>query len=144
MRSPKERRPRAPAGFTLLEVMIALAILAVGLLAIARMQMTAIQGNADARDVTRATKWARDKIEDLMIRGYDDTMLTDMDGDGGAGLDDIGEGADRSEARGGYTVFWNVSEDDPVANAKTVRVVVAWQGRDRSRLVRLTCIKPEL
>ena len=56
------RRPAAP-GFTLLEVMIAMTILAVGLLALAAMQLHAMRGGAQGRHSTRAAAVARDQME---------------------------------------------------------------------------------
>lgn len=52
-------RHRPAAGFTLLEVMIALAILAVALVALLGLRNRDIQMQAHARDVTRATLLAR-------------------------------------------------------------------------------------
>ena len=54
------------AGFTLLEVMIAITILTVGLLAVAGMQTAAIRGNDNAYRVTESTTWAQDRLELLV------------------------------------------------------------------------------
>ena len=50
-------------GFTLIEVMVALTILAVGLLALALMQTTAIKANALSSHSTVATQLAQDRLE---------------------------------------------------------------------------------
>ncbi|MDZ4383709.1 MAG: type IV pilus modification protein PilV [Thermodesulfovibrionia bacterium] len=52
-------------GFSLLEVLIALVILAIGLLAIAQMQIAAIKGNAMAADMTEASTVAHQLLEQL-------------------------------------------------------------------------------
>jgi type IV pilus assembly protein PilV len=62
-------------GFTLLELLISITILAVGLLAVAQMQVRAMQGNQFAKHVTESTTWAEDKMEELMTRAYSDPLL---------------------------------------------------------------------
>jgi prepilin-type N-terminal cleavage/methylation domain-containing protein len=57
------RAPRAQGGYTLVEVMMALTILAIGATGIFALQTTAIRGNADAQDLTVATNVARSWIE---------------------------------------------------------------------------------
>lgn len=64
-------------GFTLLEVLIALTVLAVGILTIAIMQTTAIQGNSNASKLSMANSGGRDLIERLLNVDYDDALLDD-------------------------------------------------------------------
>ena len=52
-------------GFTLTEVLVGLVILAVGILAIAGMQIIAIKGNAFSRYLTRASILAQESLESL-------------------------------------------------------------------------------
>ncbi|OGQ00462.1 MAG: type IV pilus modification protein PilV [Deltaproteobacteria bacterium RBG_19FT_COMBO_60_16] len=54
---------RKDGGFSLIEVLVAITILAVGLLALALMQTTAIKGNALASQSTVATQLAQDQLE---------------------------------------------------------------------------------
>jgi len=56
-------RLRGKEGFSLIEVLVALAILAVGLLGLALFQTTAIKGNAIAAKWTVATELAQDRLE---------------------------------------------------------------------------------
>jgi len=51
------------AGFSLIEVLVALTILAIGLLGLALLQTTAIKGNAIASKSSFATQIAQDKLE---------------------------------------------------------------------------------
>lgn len=52
-------------GFTLIEVMIGLIILAIGLLAIAGMQIASTRGNFSSKNLTQATYIAQDRLEFL-------------------------------------------------------------------------------
>ena len=54
---------RGEEGFSLIEVLVALTILAVGLLSLALLQVTAIKGNAGASKSTIATDLAQTKLE---------------------------------------------------------------------------------
>jgi len=52
-------------GFTLIEVLVGLIILAVGLLAIAGMQITSVKGNYFSSNITQASILAQDRLEVL-------------------------------------------------------------------------------
>jgi prepilin-type N-terminal cleavage/methylation domain-containing protein len=62
------KAPRNAAGFTLIEAMIALTILAFGLLTIAAMQLSGIRGNAFGADLSEATAVTQQEIETLLAR----------------------------------------------------------------------------
>ena len=87
-------------GYSIIEVMISLAIFAIGILSVATLQIIATNGNTSARKYSEASEIAQGQIESLMAIPYanvaDDTVLTadgytlqwtilnqrDMDGDG--------------------------------------------------------------
>lgn len=123
---PKQQQ----AGFSLIEVLIALTVFSIGILAVASMQTTATGGNAKARYISEASGWAADRMELLMNLDYNDPLLADAGTNlGNAGLDDgltSGTTADGSAAstNGAYTIFWNVVVDYPVTNVKMIRVIV--------------------
>jgi len=62
-------------GFTLIEVMIAMAIFAIGILGVAKMQINAISGNAKAREYSEASAFAQGQIESLMSTSFDNIVL---------------------------------------------------------------------
>lgn len=146
-------------GFTLLEVIVAISILTIGLLAVASMQVSAIRGNASAYGITEATSWAADQMEKLMVLPYDHANLIDTDLDGtdedsdGDGVDDNGGDfgledtviieddqevitADHPpETRGRYTIYWNIAVDVGADSTKTVNVIVAWTDHGNQKRV---------
>ena len=61
-------------GFTLLEVLIAISIFAVGVLAVATMQISATRGNRLGNELTQATTLAQQQIEAL--KGADFSSAT--------------------------------------------------------------------
>jgi len=69
------------SGFTLIEVLIAVAIFTIGILSVNAMQIASIKGNASANRITESTSWASDRIETLLGLNYSDTDLDDDDGD---------------------------------------------------------------
>jgi general secretion pathway protein I len=77
------------AGFTLLEVMVALAILSVTLMAIADLAGNALRSHVYARDLSAATLLARSKMaeleeayEDRGFKDFDETEEGDFDAEG--------------------------------------------------------------
>ena len=53
----KTRKRIGQQGFSLIEVMVAITIFAIGLLAVVTMQLTAIKGNSYSRRMTEADIW---------------------------------------------------------------------------------------
>jgi len=157
---PEQKRSRADlpfsneAGFTLIEVIVALAILTIGILSVNAMQTAAIRGNMTASDITIASTWASDRVEQIFGMEYDE--FEDQNGNGlraaqdqspganGNGIDDDDEGGNIDGIRnfgleqntvgtadyndvspdGRYTVLWNVAENVPMPNTKTIYVIV--------------------
>lgn len=63
-------------GFTLIEVLVALSIFAIGLLALAGMQITAIKGNSRAQSLSAKVALADGVVEEFLAMGGDDSRLT--------------------------------------------------------------------
>ena len=65
-----KKRLRGCKGFTLLELMIALVILAIGLMGVSGMILTSVRGNAFGSRMMQATALAQDKIEEMQNSRY--------------------------------------------------------------------------
>jgi len=63
-------------GFSLLEVLIGLVILAVGILAIAALQTTSVRGNFFSHNLMQGTYVAQDRLEFLKNVSYDHAALS--------------------------------------------------------------------
>ena len=72
MKNPNSKRN----GFSLIEVLIALVMLAVGLLAIGGMQIVSIKGNSFSQKMTQATVLTQDKLEELKKLPFADSNLS--------------------------------------------------------------------
>ena len=62
-------------GFTLIEVLVGLVLLAIGLLAIAGMQITSVKGNFFSHYLTQASYVGQDRLEFLNHLPIDDAQL---------------------------------------------------------------------
>ncbi|SPD76286.1 putative PilV [uncultured Desulfobacterium sp.] len=118
------------AGFTLVEIMIAVCIFSVGLLAIASMQMSGTQGTARARCNTEATVWASDRVEKLISLPYDHADLTN--------------GAHGPVTEDRYTINWTVADNLLMNNIKTITVSVTWDDNSMDRTVSFTYYKADI
>ncbi len=133
-------------GFSLIEILIAITVFAIGILAVGNMQITAIKGNSFANDLTKATTLAQDKMEKLIGLSYDDTdSLDDTDTDDEAGLDDTSVAADYNDPNnpvdGRYNIFWNIATDYPINNTKEIRVIIRWTDKGAEKKVSITSMK---
>jgi type IV pilus assembly protein PilV len=127
----REEKIKSQQGFTLLEVIIAISILAFGLLSVAAMQASALRATAGAYKATEATKRAQDRMELLLSLPYGDGLLS---------------GGSHSDASSSpeYTINWDVEENEPMNNMKKITVTVSWNERGIPRNTVLACLKPRL
>jgi type IV pilus assembly protein PilV len=127
-------------GFTMVEVMIAMAIFLIGFLAVGSMQISAVNGNASARMRTSASILAGDIVEQLLRCPYESSACSiirpDYSHNDPLGFGDHGpfnDDPDGDGPDGTYQVRWTVA-NGPEVNSKTVDVIVRWQklGKDNS------------
>jgi prepilin-type N-terminal cleavage/methylation domain-containing protein len=99
------------AGFTLIEVLIAVAIFAIGILALTSLQAVYIGGNSSARMQTEATSLAAQWLERLKILPYEHNDLDPV-------------GNPHRQVVGAYRIEWNVTDNSPINEVKTIRIRV--------------------
>ena len=96
-------------GFTIIEVLLVMAILAIGIMAVMTMQITATNSNSNAKRITEGTNYMASEFEWLMLQDYDDAVFT------------VGVNPTRNEDR--YTVEHSVAAG-PISNTKQVDITV--------------------
>jgi len=134
------KQQNSQKGFTLMEVMIALSIFAIGILGVFSMQISAINGNTNARIVTEDATLAMDKVEELLALDYNDGDLAA--GNHGTGIDytvdddgvdnDLDGQIDEGGEADRVTIAWNVQSvsGDTICGVvmperKSVRITVS-------------------
>ena len=117
-------------GFTIIEILIALTILSIGLLGMAKMQLSSINGNSSARVVTDNIIQASDQIEKLLLLPYDDA--------------DLVAGTHTGVAQPGYTLSWIVQDDNPVTGNKIITITVTPLGSNSDKVFTIEQIKSEI
>jgi prepilin-type N-terminal cleavage/methylation domain-containing protein len=119
------------AGFTLLELIVAIAILTIGLLAVGSMQISGIGGNRSAYLTTEAVTLAQDRLERLIFVPFADPLLA------------LGPHSDPWATPAGYAVTYDVANVGAgVANAKVVTVTVRQTEKGVTRTTRLRNVRP--
>ncbi len=124
------KKLRNDEGYTLIEILIAIAILSVGLLAIATMQISSIRVNDTARRMTRRATVAQDRLEYLMSIRYTHAVLTTA-----------GSPHSDPSAPSGYTISWDVETGGTLPpSTKLIRMNVT----ERGKTTTMSYIKPRL
>jgi prepilin-type N-terminal cleavage/methylation domain-containing protein len=122
------RKSKKDEGYSILEVLIAISIFAVGMLAVAAMQTSAIKVNSTAGQISERATWGQDKMEELLAKPYNDS---DLDASGNPHQETTSDG---------FTVQWSIIDPGPVADTKRINVTVTGRGKTS----RFSCIKAEL
>ena len=111
-------------GFTLIEVIIAVGIFAIGFLALGSMQINALNNTRNSRRVTEAMVLAEAQAEKLLsLPFYADDNNFDDDGDGTKDNYDVMPDLDSNMAphsengewTGAYAITWAIIDDEPLA-----------------------------
>jgi prepilin-type N-terminal cleavage/methylation domain-containing protein len=125
-------------GFTIIEVMFAVSIFAIGFLAISSLQFSASKNNRTASEVTQAVTIATDRMERMMVLPFDHVDLDPI-------LNP------HSENQGKYGIQWIVIDGDlnvdEVNDAKIISMTVSWTrlipSSESTRSITLDFIKPD-
>lgn len=112
--------PAGERGASLIELMIALVVLSLGILAVAQLFPAGARSQLSDRMMTSATYHAQEKLEELVRLTWADPALTNGRHPPGSATEALG-------ASGKWHRFYEVSTlPAPLDNLKKVTVTVAW------------------
>jgi type II secretion system protein I len=113
-------------GFTLIETMIAVAIISIGLLALGGLQVSLVRGNALSQQMTAAISVAEQQIEQIKNTPYANIQS---------------QSATQIQASGvNFTRQVTITDNSPLINTKTVNVTVTWSNGLRIYAVPFTTV----
>jgi len=122
---------RHQGGFTLIETMIGLLVFTIGITAAATMQISAIKGNSNARQLTEAGSITADKVERLRPLSYvDDSELV--------------EGSHTLADEQDYAVTYNIQRDVLLEDTMSIQVTVQWQDKGKIKTMDLDYVKADI
>lgn len=115
---------KSESGFTLIETLIAMVILAIALLGIAQMQISAMRGNRSSYDTIEASAIASDFLEQLVLQsGNDPATVSCPPGD--------------SVVRSNITYARICTPGGGSIGQRVFRVTVTWQGQSGNRQLKI-------
>jgi prepilin-type N-terminal cleavage/methylation domain-containing protein len=119
-------------GFTLIEVLVAIIILAVGILTVSQMTVLGLKTTTVIKQHMEAREIMAKGFEVIKLLNIDDPLLVDNCGADTLFLDSLAGAYQASPANivgqtigtTPYIVYWNVVDSFPQANLKTIRMMV--------------------
>lgn len=128
-RAPDTTR-RERSGFTLIEMMFAMVILAGGLLAMLSVQVQALKQGRYGRHTSEAMQIGRDQMELLMRLPWDDAGAQPTNWTAPAPIDVIVQNDGGAAAQQTFNVSWRIQAAAFEPNARTVDIDVTWTEND--------------
>ena len=117
----KQKQPRrGDAGFSLIEIMVAMTFLAIGLLGIAQLIPFGMAGITEARVRTNAVQTGQAIIDSLRAADFDSL-----------------DAGDFSIASGRFTTTWTISDNNPAPGMRRVDLTTTWGPDTNPRTVTL-------
>ncbi len=124
-----QRHPRHhPPGFTLIEVCVAIVVLAIGMLGMSRLTVATVAVQTANAHLAQASALLQDSLERLKASGYGTTPPGTVTNDYGAlGHYNPSNTTNTAFDYSTYKRVTSIVANTPAANMKTVTVTVFWQ-----------------
>jgi type IV pilus assembly protein PilV len=124
-----QHRMKSQNGFSMIEVLVAMTILAIGLLGVAGMQITAIKTNSQANTLSAATGMAEGILEEILSWQttnpiFATTSAAPVVWDFNPLVADV-QDSNVLAGGGSYKATYAIETDDPVVNVSRVSVTVS-------------------
>jgi prepilin-type N-terminal cleavage/methylation domain-containing protein len=107
---------RGNAGFTLIEIMVALIVVGIGALTVGSLFPRATKDIGASERTTRASEYLQEGMERLTSLSYNDPLL----------LPAVPHSDSHNPLPGGCERDWTVYADRPIPNCKTIAMDVKW------------------
>jgi type IV pilus assembly protein PilV len=113
---------RSVSGFTLLEVMVALGLLAFGLLSIAAAQLGALRQSSRSKNLTHAMHLAQQQVEVFTAMGQSNLPADGTYNDANNPIASVESTTDQST----FNRRWTIASNSPLAGITAITVEVDW------------------
>jgi len=139
----KSIQPEGNKGFTLIEILVTIAIFAIGVLAVASMQYWSVRNTASGNTMTIAANLARAQMEtlkNLPLSHADLAVGTHLDPNDPKTWNPINPIDAEGKAGGVFTRTWVISAVPGLTLSRQIEVTVKWPRLGQIRSVVLTSI----
>lgn len=120
---------RDELGFSLIEILIAMAVFSVGILAVVNMQTAAMRANTFSANLTQVViDLNQKKAEDLLSLDYSDSAISSGTTHG-------------PEVSGIFSTSWQVTDNDPFTAVKTIIISTTWSDQSGNHTVTTSVVK---
>ena len=124
--------PRDDRGASLVELLVALVVLAVGVLAVGKVFPTTSRTQVRDKLRTTAAYYAQEKLEDLAPLGWNDTQITDGRHPAGTAIESLG-------STGNWQRYYQITTmTAPLNTLKQITVVVRWTSQNADSVTVVT------
>ncbi len=131
------RRARRAGGFTLVESIVALTILAVGLLAMVGLQLHAFRQSSWGRHSTEASRIARDQLELFNRRPWAAAEMQATAWTAPVTMTTLVQSSGGTQQEQPFNLQWRITTDATDPDLRHIDVRVVWRERDQGPTVPL-------
>lgn len=128
------------SGFTLIELIIAVCIIGLGILAFMHSEISALSGASASNTLNKAVAIAQSQMDKLLATGYNDP---DLSGNYTGKFHDTENNSiyDQTINNVSYNLSWIIKDNSPIQNCKEITTNVSWVYKGENFSISLTNYK---